>query len=273
MADVLADVRAALPPDYEVSRSLCGGGQGSVFDGRLRGARVAVKIFLPTTDPTRVARRVAREVAALQSIDCPFLVKVRDACQITFRGQPHELVAYEFLDGPDLSSLLGPGAARPNQSEILRMGHQIGTAVEALWARRIVHRDVKPTNIIHAATDRYVLVDLGLARHLDRSAITLPGGNPGTPGYASPEQAMGRQNLTISSDVFSLGLTLYEMAAGVHPFGRNQLAIGRVVPVPLSTRRPDLSGETCRLIDSMIAVPPYRRPAAIGTRFGELLNV
>ena len=158
----------------------------------------------------------------------------------------------------------------PDKRTIVGIGLNVATAVERLWAKRIVHRDIKPANIVKAATDRFVLVDVGLARHLDRSALTAPGAAPCTPGYASPEQALGRRNLTINSDVFSLGVTLYEIGTGIHPFNRAQNLVGVISPRPIQLIRRDLDGPLAALISQMMAVSPAARPSAIRSRFEQV---
>lgn len=259
-------VRAALPRDFEIVDYLDHGGQAAVFDGRYRGERAALKIFNPTAEQ----ERVVREIAALRAIDCNYLVKVLGDTTIELIGQRVPVIAYEFLEGGDLRALLSPTLPRPTQQTLRDIGLHVSTAIEALWGaqpgRRIVHRDIKPANIVRSGS-RNVLADIGLARHLDLPTITIAGMTAGTPGYMSPEQAMGRRNLTIHSDVFSFGVTLYHLAAGIHPFNGQQTLIGTVVPQPLSRCRPDLALDLCRLVDSMLATVPHRRPTGLSAAF------
>jgi len=242
------------------------GGQGAVFIGEAHGQRAAIKVFSPGAD----SRRLERELAALQSIDCPSLVKVICHERIEIEGAEYPLVAYEYLSGGDLRGFLEDSAPLAEPQTIVEIGRQIGCAVQALWERRVVHRDIKPANILSAEEGRYVLADVGIARHLDLSDITSPGGAPGTPGYKSPEQARGRRNLTVHSDIFSLGVTLYEVAAKTHPFGRNQNHIGALSPRPLGGARADLPARLVALIHSMIAISPGERPSKIVDRFTQL---
>jgi serine/threonine protein kinase len=259
-------LRAALPPEYEIVAHLNRGAQAAVFEGRYNGERAAIKVFAPTADQ----RRVDREVDALQAIDCDYLVKVRGSTTIAVMGERLPVIAYEFLDGGDLRALLPP-AARPAQDALREIAVHVSTALDALWrnSNRVVHRDVKPANIVRSGT-RYVLADVGVARHVSLPAITMPGGWAGTPGFMSPEQAMGRRNLTINSDVFSFGVTLYQLASGAHPFNGQQVEIGTVTPAPLSQHRPDLDPEFCRIVDAMMNVVPHRRPTGLTDRFRQL---
>lgn len=262
-------VRAALPAGYEIIDYLDQGGQGSVFDGRYNGQRAAIKVFNPLAEQ----ERIDREVAALCAIDCDYLVKVRAHTTITILGQAAPVVAYEFLEGGDLRVLMPPAAADlPTQETLRDIGLHVGIAIESLWSAqlgRIVHRDIKPANIICSGT-RSVLVDIGLARHLDLPTITIFGMAVGTLGYMSPEQSVGRRHLTIHSDVFSFGVTLYHLAAGVHPFNGQQAQIGTVTPQPLSLHRPDLAPELCRYVDSMLVTVPHRRPIGLAAVFQQM---
>lgn len=262
--DPLAQLRAALPAAYTLDGHLSSGGQGSVFRGRVSGTLAAVKVYSATSDP----RRIERELSALRAIDCPHLVKVLDTVSIDIGGNRHEVVAYEFLDGHDLTALAQPGASRPDLAALRSVGEQVAIAVEQLWLKRIVHRDIKPANIMQTVT-RNVLVDVGFAKHLDRSMLTVAG-NPGTPGFMSPEQFGGRRNLTNRSDLYSLGLTLYVLAAGQHPFGFDQARIGRVPFASLATHRTDLPAAFCALVDSMLNPIPHLRPDHLSQRFGHL---
>jgi len=264
--NVLATLREALPPEYSVEDYIDGGGQGAVFRATLNGERIALKVFRPDAD----LRRLQRELSLLSEIDCPNLVKILNAAQIDVGGFRTTVVAYEYLDGGDLRRLITGNGPPLDANTIIDVGCQASSAIEALWKRRIVHRDVKPANIVRAGDDRYVLVDVGLARHLDLSDITAPGGAPGTQGYKSPEQAKGRRSLTINSDVFSLGVTLYELAARHHPFNRAQHMVGTTSPPPLQQIRADFPEPLCRTIHQMMAIVPSERPANIHTHFMEL---
>jgi eukaryotic-like serine/threonine-protein kinase len=263
-SDFLTKVQAALPPGYVIDDYLDRGGQGAVFRGAFNGESVAIKLFHPLGN---TARRLARELDLLQRVDCPFLVKVRGNHEVTVEGVCYPLVAYEYLPGGDLRDLLRPDSVEVAYRSLCTIGHQISVAVEVLWGNRIVHRDIKPGNIMQSTSERYVLVDVGLARHLDRSDITALGGAPGTLGYKSPEQAGGRRHLTIHSDVFSLGVTLYQLATRRHPFNNDQNLVGRLVPTLLHQVRPSIPVPFSRLIQQMMESRPSDRPANVSQRF------
>jgi serine/threonine protein kinase len=257
-ADLLLKLRAALPREYAVDAYVDQGGQGTVFKGTFQGRRAALKLFGNSPD----MRRIERELHLLSSVTCDNLISMYGSTTVVIDGSVFPVIAYEYLDGGDLRQYLAPTAAPMVLERLLQVAIHVGTAIEALWKVRICHRDIKPGNIVQASISRFVLVDVGFARHLDRSNITLVG-TPGTMGYMSPEQARGRRDLTIRSDVFSLGTTLYELAAKRHPFDHNQAQVGSVPPPSLAALRPDLPASFAALIHQMMAVPLTDRPISI----------
>ena len=263
--DLIDRLRAAVPAEFQVDGYLDAGGQGAVFLGRYQSQQSALKVFAPTHDQ----RRLEREVALLQKMNHPNVVKIQTATTVVMNGATCPLVAYEYLSGCDLRKHLTPAAPQLTKEQILTLGEEIASAVEALWANRIVHRDIKPANIVDGAT-RNVLVDVGFARHVDRSNLTVVGQTAGTSGYMSPEQAQGRRNLTLHSDIFSLGVTLYQLASRRHPFQQNQALIGLVSAPSLASFRPDLLPALTGLIDQMLAVVPAQRPSNLAFRFAQL---
>jgi serine/threonine protein kinase len=258
-------LRAALPADIQVDSYLDAGGQGAVFLGRYQAQQVALKVFATNHDQ----RRLDREIALLQNLNHPNIVKIRTARTVLLNGAICPLVAYEYLPGGDLRKHLAANATPLTKEQVLDIGEEIASAVQVIWANRIVHRDIKPANIVDGATN-HVLVDVGCARYVDRSNLTLVGLAAGTPGYMSPEQARGRRNLTIHSDIVSFGVTLYQLAARRHPFQQNQALIGFSSPAPLSSLRPDLSPMLTGLIDQMLSVVPAQRPSNLAFRFNQL---
>jgi len=169
-------------------------------------------------------------------------------------------VATEFIEGEVLSTVACRGCLTANQAA--RIGRDIALAIAALWNERLVHRDIKPNNIMLARNGRVVMIDLGVARHLSMGALTTLGKTWGTEGYMSPEQAKALRQLSCKSDIFSLGIVLQELLLGRHPTGCNQLALSGggiktralklTLPIPIEA-----------LLDAMLALSPHNRPNPI----------
>lgn len=267
--DPFEELRHALPERFTIEDWIDEGGQGFVFRGKAGGVDAAIKLFIPAHDPE--FKRLQREIPFLASCDDPHLVKILDHDEIEFRGQKTRIVAYEYLPGGNLTQFLEPSATLLSPTELTVLGEQIGSAVQLLWTRpkRIVHRDIKPANIVRREATTNVLVDVGYARHIDRSGVTVPGHVPGTAGFKSPEQALGRKNLTVHSDIFSLGVTLYLLACKTHPFEGSQQNIGDVSfsVVPLRERREDIPDDFARLIHRMMSHRASARPNRVDILF------
>jgi eukaryotic-like serine/threonine-protein kinase len=258
-------LRAAAPQHISISAPLGAGGQGTVFRGTCNASPAAIKVFTPATD----ARRIDRECQLLSALNCPYVVRILEHFPVTVGTERLRIVVYEYHDGGDLTAHLQTATPQLTEKQLLSIGHQVGMGIATLWASRIVHRDIKPANIVRADDGRHVLVDVGFARHLDLSDITAAGGAPGTRGFRSPEQAKGRRSLTIHSDVFSLGVTLYYLALKRHPFMNADLMIPTPVNIgPLSAR--SLSPGFVRLIQQMLEFTPAKRPSDLESRFSAL---
>ncbi len=266
--DVIRVVNEAGTGKIRLSKPLGAGGQGSVFLGTYEGRDSAIKLFRPGTE----IRRVQREIQLLTSSPHPNIVRILGYEAVTIDTVEVYVVAYELIQGRDVSQQIQEATEQCSCRDVCTMGAQIADALHSLWrlGYRIVHRDIKPANIMKATPDRYVLVDFGLARHLDLSNLTLPGAIPGTIGYMSPEQAAGRKNLTIHSDIFSLGLTLFEMAAKKHPYHYNQQLIGQAGPINLRNERPDFPVELVETVEACLSTLPAMRPRNLTERFQQI---
>ncbi len=262
--DPLEVLRSALPANYTVDSYIARGGEGAVFKGTAGGAPAAIKLFAPDANPDRIER----EIDILRKIDCPYLVRIVDSTNLTIQGVKYPVVAYEYISGGDLVPL-AEASARPTQEELVKIGAHVALAVQALWQRKIVHRDIKPANILRGQ-DRFILADVGLARHLDLKSLTAVGRIVGTEPYMSPEQAKGRRKLTSKSDAFSLGVTLFHLASGQHPWGPHRFTPGLTQISKLAPMRPDLSLGLLRLVERLLAVRPYERPGNIVDLFNRL---
>jgi serine/threonine-protein kinase len=249
------ELESAFSDKFTIKSEIASGGQGSVFKAatKTQSNPVALKIYFED----QIKERTTREVNALRSISCPTLVKLHDTGSRKIRQNPCIYVATEFIDGQPLSELIQQ--APLSHSLVARIGHDIASAIGHLWESRIVHRDIKPNNIMINTQGRAILIDLGLARHLKLESLTSMGKTWGTIGYLSPEQTEAQRALTCKSDVFSLGLVLQESLLGRHPTGRKQnlLMSGGIPTNRLITNAPPA---LAALIDAMLHKNPLKRP-------------
>lgn len=217
---------------YRVVKRLGRGGMGQVFlaqDLELR-RKVALKILSPSFSADEMARRrFEREAMSTAALDHPFICKLYEAG--TF--QETQYLALEYVDGQTLDQRLKQDALTPR--EALRLALEVSEAVHAAHAQGIVHRDIKPTNIMLTARGHPKIMDFGLAKRIPRNTgeekeitttLTREGSTIGTLAYMSPEQILGHP-LDAKSDIFSLGIVFFELFAHAHPF-RQSSSIGTV---------------------------------------------
>ncbi|MGH9737700.1 MAG: protein kinase domain-containing protein [Candidatus Acidiferrales bacterium] len=253
---------------YRIEARIGAGGMGEVFratDTRLRRT-IAVKL-LPRgrTDPV-YGQRLLNEARAASALNHPNIVSIHDIS----RHQGKDFLVMEYVEGKTLNELIAEKPLLPSQ--VLDFGAQIASALDAAHAAGIVHRDIKPTNIVVDPKQKIKVLDFGLAKmteaYLGQQTqisldITQEGTIVGTVSYMSPEQTRG-EAVDARSDIFSLGCVLYEAATGRHPFkGRSSLEImheiATVVPAPPSKLQPGLSAEFDRLVMKCLEKEPAQR--------------
>ncbi len=264
---------SVLADRFELLARAASGGMGSVWRGRDRktGAIVAVKIL--ALDRPFDLVRFERESQLLAELRHPNVVGyvahgVSEAI--------HYLVQ-EWVDGITLSTQLA--TIGTNTVEAVRLGIGIADALGAAHDHGIIHRDVKPANVIldGGEVERIKLVDFGIARLAsDAGVLTRTGVLIGTPSYMAPEQARGSVVITPAADVWSLGCVMYEALTGRKAFaGRTPEAVRAKVllapPESISTNCPEASPELVELVHAMLAKNPVDRPFS-GTRTAELLR-
>ena len=247
---------------YELLAKLGEGGMGVVYKARqpTMDRIVAIKVLRPSLSRNDAyLERFFREARAAATLNHPNIVQAIDA---GFADGYHYLVM-EFVDGSTLAHHLKQGPMA--EADALVIVHQVAQALAHAQGHDIVHRDVKPENIMLASDGRAKLADLGLAKSTTAdSAVTLEGNALGTPYYMSPEQARGEANLDTRSDIYSLGATLYHMLCGTVPFSGDTPAVviskrlTEPAPLPQTLRR-DLSPATCRIVRKMMAREAARR--------------
>ncbi|XZE51391.1 serine/threonine-protein kinase [Planctomycetaceae bacterium SH139] len=252
---------------YEV-RSIVGwGGMGVVLQAfdTLLGRAVAIKVLHPHLAAHGAARRrFSREARAAAAVNHPSVVPIHS---VHADSQPPYLVM-AFVPGGSLQDRLdreGP----LETADLLRIGIQIADALAAAHAQGLVHRDVKPGNILlDHGQNRVLLSDFGLAQALDDATLTASGAIAGTPQYMSPEQARG-EAVDNRSDLFSLGGLLYAMVTGRPPFrAESTLAVLQKIshgaPRPLAEVAPESPFWLAAVVAKLQAKDPQQRPQTAG---------
>jgi tetratricopeptide (TPR) repeat protein len=245
---------------YEILSPIGKGGMGEVY--RARDTRlhrdIAVKV-LPQAFATEAARdRFQREARAASALNHPNICSVYDVGE----AAGHPFLVMELLAG---RTLHGHIAGQPLDISIVQaLGIQVADALAAAHAKGIVHRDIKPANVFVSERGDAKVLDFGLARHdgqadtqaLTETMLTEPGSTMGTVAYMSPEQARG-QPVDARSDLWSLGVVLYEMATGARPFEGPTTAIVfdailNKTPASIRARNPKVPAELERIIGKLL---------------------
>ena len=247
---------------YEIVSLLGAGGMGQVYlarDARL-GRKVALKFLPDFMQQDETARkRFLREAKLAAALDHPFVCKVYEIGEEDSKA----FISLEYVRGRTLREKLaeGPVALR----EALKIAAEIAEALAEAHQRDIVHRDLKPTNIMLTPDGHVKVMDFGLAKQLihpegqeqSLTGMTKTGTTVGTLPYMSPEQVRG-QKVDTRSDLFSLGVMLYEMVAGEHPFRRSLAADTAVAilgndPEPVGQLRPEVGEELESAVMKLLA--------------------
>ncbi|MFI5088674.1 MAG: protein kinase [Terriglobales bacterium] len=263
---------------YRIESKIGAGGMGVVYkavDSRL-DRPVAIKV-LPASALASADRqkRFVQEAKTASSLNHPNIVTIYDINTQEVDGQPVQYIAMEFVAGETLDKLIGRKGLRVR--EALKYAIQIADALAAAHAAGVVHRDLKPGNIMVTPQGLVKILDFGLAKltgpldtdayaetvHAEASPHTEEGTVLGTVAYMSPEQADGRK-IDARSDIFSFGSVLYEMVSGRQPFpGSSKLSMLSAVmhrePQPVSQAVPDIHPELERLIGRCLRKEPERR--------------
>src|SRR6267378_2983421 len=271
-----------IPPaiaHYRILKRLGKGGMGEVFlgeDTKQHGRKVALKVLPPelTKDESRV-RRFKQEAKAILALNHPNILTIFEI------GEANSTfyIATEFIEGETLRQCMWRNPIKVD--EALGIAIQVAMALEAAHAAGIVHRDIKPENVM-LREDRFVrdrivkVLDFGLvkliepeARNSDPEAVTIPVSNTspgavlGTTGYMSPEQTLG-ETIDARSDIFSLGVILYEMVAGRPPFkGKTdnhvKVSIMDQEPAPLTSQSSAVPRQLERIVSKALAKDKTKR--------------
>src|SRR4051812_9148793 len=255
MSSVSVPVGTLLNDRYRLDEQVGSGGMSTVyraFDTTLE-RQVAIKLMhRPLAEHSDQLERFRREARAVAQLNHPHIVGVIDAGEDD--GAP--FIVFEFVDGETLKDRIRRNG-RLAIPEAIAYAIEIARALGAAHAQGIVHRDVKPQNVLIDEEGAAKVTDFGIARTLDQEGLTADGRVLGTTDYVSPEQAMGH-GVTGQSDLYSLGIVLFEMLTGDVPFkGENQVAVAmkhvRERLPDVQVRRPEVSAALAAIVDQATA--------------------
>jgi eukaryotic-like serine/threonine-protein kinase len=264
---------------FVLENELGSGGMAHVFLGRdeVLDRPVAVKLLNPTHGGTDIGDRFEREGRTAARLAHPNIVQVYDAGEAEFDGKETSYIVMEYVPGGDLKELIDQ-KGRLSGPELARLGDEVCAGLAHAHERGVIHRDIKPHNILLDENGHAKVTDFGIARALDMTQATRTGSFLGTAMYSSPEQLQGHK-VTPKSDIYSLGATLYQAATGKPPFSGDtpiEVASQHVSKTPTSPRErgADVSGDLEALILSCLAKDPDERPSAeeARSRLGEEIS-
>ncbi|QHC67747.1 protein kinase [Rathayibacter sp. VKM Ac-2759] len=253
---------------YTIEELIGKGGMATVYRARdeILGRSVALKMFAPGIDDAQDLQRKSSEIRLLAALNHPALVTLYDADDGGDDTGGQAYMVMELAEGPSLAERLASGPVAPN--DVASMAADLGEALHTVHAAGVVHRDVKPSNVLLVPSPltsrefRPKLADFGIAYLIDATRITSPGTLIGTAAYLSPEQAHG-DPLTSASDIYSLGLVLLESLTGRRPFTGSaiEVTMARLLRDPEVSE--SLGGGWTALLNAMTHREPEERPTAI----------
>lgn len=289
-------------PECQVIGKAMRGGQKIVFPCKIREEKYAVKFILlqeladkeeddgDTTDSSdieEIRSRAQRELSIMKKVSSYNLIKMGaiDLTHIEYKDQDLLYYSEEWIEGKDLGTVLKEEVYL-TADKVVKLGIDIAQAITQIWEQtKNVHRDIKPQNIIQRASDgSYVLLDLGMAFDLEDKSLTKMGYVPGTKIYFSPEQLdwKRKRDIDFRSDLFSLGIVMYQAITGVHPFYKQGMDdndlfnhILNVNPIPPVLIRPDIPQEINDVIMRLLSKMPnarYRKAMFLVNKLRELLD-
>ena len=256
---------------FVLVRELGSGGMARVFLGRdeVLDRPVAVKVVEAAPEDPEIGVRFQREGRSAARLSHPNIVRVFDAGEDELNGRTVSYIVMEYVPGGDFQGLMDRNGPLP-ETMLSRVGADVASGLAHAHERGIIHRDVKPGNILLDERGSPKLADFGIARALDgTTSRDRAGSYLGTAAYSSPEQLRG-ERVTPKSDVYSFGATLYHAAVGKRPFAGNSIEVANQhilkLPTPPRERGARISEGLETLILSCLAKNPGERPDAARLR-------
>jgi serine/threonine protein kinase len=257
----LTSLTIELPGRYRNAQHIATGGMASVWaaEDTVLGRPVAVKVLAErfAEDPLAVRRFMREARAAARVSQHPHVVTIYDVGE----HKDRQFIVMELMDGGSLASVLRDG--RPSREDALRWIDEAASALDAAHEHQIVHRDVKPGNLLLDRRRRLAVADFGIARLAFESSVTQTGMVLGTAAYVSPEQARG-EGATAASDRYALGVVAFELLAGAKPFPGGSFAVQarhhiESDPMPATAHAPELRPEVDGVMQRALAKDPEDR--------------
>lgn len=280
MTDLLDTLKRTLGDTYAFERELTGGGMSRLFLGEERNLnrKVVVKVLSEQASGSVRIERFRREIQVSARLQHPHIVPVLSSGEVD--GLPYYVMP--FIQGESLRAHLDRSGNLP-VAESVRLLAQVASALSYAHKNGVVHRDIKPDNVL-LSEDIAVVTDFGISKALADSVmkedgtLTMGGLTVGTPAYMAPEQAVGEPNIDHRADIYSFGVVAYEMLTGKPLFtARSQqaLMVAHAVntPEPIERRRPLLPEPLARLVMQCLEKAPENRPQTaqeIIQRLGDL---
>nr|MBA3486823.1 serine/threonine protein kinase [Lysobacter sp.] len=234
------------------------GGMGVVY--RATDTTLDVPVALKLLRPELAQRanafeRFREELLLARQVSSPHVVRIHDLA----RHEQHWLISMDLVDGSSLDQRIDRDGPLPIE-DALKLARQLALGLAAAHAKGVLHRDLKPANVLLDAQGDAYISDFGIARSLASSGLTQSGTMLGTPDYLSPEQARG-DPLDARSDLYALGLILYEMLSGQRAFEGGTIAevlAQRMLrtPPPITRYRPESPDWVARLVDKLLRPQP-----------------
>ena len=252
---------------YEIVALLGVGGMGQVYRARDPRLERDIALKILQTDDAEHRKRFAREARAIAALNHPNIVTIHSVEEV--EGQP--FLTMELVEGTPLNRLIPPGGFELH--ELLAIAAPVAEGLAAAHARGIVHRDLKPPNVMVSTDGRVKMLDFGLAKNIEAKNLasadeTREGQIIGTLAYMSPEQLMA-DTVDARSDIFSLGVLIYEMATGKRPFDGPNPAV--ILVSLLNSPVPQIGGASADL-DRIISRATARKPGGRYQRVVDLLS-